>query len=376
MASPPYNIAQAEPAASDFISQFPTNEQDNRDVIESWLLAISTNLGKLRADAMPDSFNAGQDFITSITISGADTNGNASVIFRDELDVVQAELVWDESDDNLTLAMYQDDGVTRRSYLTLAGDTAFGATINGSNVILANSALATAITGTGALNAGSITSGFGSIDIGTDTLAAGNTTITGTGSFSGVLSALSSIELGHATDTTLARAAAGFISVEGKRVPSPGSQAQGDLLVRGTTEWERLGIGTTLQVPTVNSGATALEYVTPIFSKAFESAEQPITDNTEVSVAHGLGATPKLFFAVLRCKTAEFNYSVGDEVFLMTPLMAGGTGSNLANANIVANNTNIVAIINQNGMIIPNKTGSNGENLTVGSWRLVIRAWV
>lgn len=48
------------------------------------------------------------------------------------------------------------------------------------------------------------------------------------------------LNLGHASDTTLGRGAAGFIAVEGNRVPSPASQAQGDLLYRDTTEWARL----------------------------------------------------------------------------------------------------------------------------------------
>ena len=65
------------------------------------------------------------------------------------------------------------------------------------------------------------------------------------------------IELGHASDTTISRGAAGFIAVEGKRVPSPASQAQYDMLVRGATEWERLAIGSNGQVVKVVSGAPA-----------------------------------------------------------------------------------------------------------------------
>ena len=71
------------------------------------------------------------------------------------------------------------------------------------------------------------------------------------------------IELGAATDTTLSRGAAGFIAVEGNRVPSPASQASGDILYRGATEWERLAKGTASQVLTMNSGATAPEWATP-----------------------------------------------------------------------------------------------------------------
>lgn len=71
-----------------------------------------------------------------------------------------------------------------------------------------------------------------------------------------------SLEVGHASDTTISRGAAGFIAVEGNRVPSPASQASGDLLYRGGTEWERLPKGTAGQVLTMNAGATAPEWQT------------------------------------------------------------------------------------------------------------------
>lgn len=68
------------------------------------------------------------------------------------------------------------------------------------------------------------------------------------------------IELGHASDTTLTRASAGILAVEGNRVPSPASQASGDILYRGASEWERLAKGTAGQVLTMNAGATAPEW--------------------------------------------------------------------------------------------------------------------
>lgn len=88
-----------------------------------------------------------------------------------------------------------------------------------------------------------------------------------------------SVELGHATDTTLSRGAAGFLAVEGKRVPSPASQAAGDTLYRGSTEWERLALGTAGQVLTVNAGATAPEWQT-----ASGGGGQPIPTSSTFAV--------------------------------------------------------------------------------------------
>lgn len=64
------------------------------------------------------------------------------------------------------------------------------------------------------------------------------------------------IELGAAaTDTTLSRSAAGVMAVEGNVVPSPGSQAEHDILVRGASSWNRLAVGTEGHVLKVSSGS-------------------------------------------------------------------------------------------------------------------------
>ena len=68
------------------------------------------------------------------------------------------------------------------------------------------------------------------------------------------------VELGHATDTTLARSAAGRVTIEGNEVPAPGSQAQGDVLYHDGTTWARLAAGTAAYALTMNSGATAPEW--------------------------------------------------------------------------------------------------------------------
>lgn len=55
-------------------------------------------------------------------------------------------------------------------------------------------------------------------------------------SLSGVLSALSTIELGHASDTTLARIAAGRASVETREIVTLGFAASGARITRGTAD--------------------------------------------------------------------------------------------------------------------------------------------
>lgn len=72
MASPPFNINQALPGDSDIVSQFPTNERANRDIIESWML-INHNVdgNHTRVDipraAAPSTPAAGIDTIFTST---------------------------------------------------------------------------------------------------------------------------------------------------------------------------------------------------------------------------------------------------------------------------------------------------------------------
>ncbi|MCT4654226.1 MAG: hypothetical protein N4A65_00290 [Cohaesibacter sp.] len=50
-----------------------------------------------------------------------------------------------------------------------------------------------------------------------------------------------------------------------------------------------------------------------VFGSLYESSELSITASSEAAVSHGLGAKPKMIWAVLVCKTAELGFSVGDE---------------------------------------------------------------
>ena len=79
--------------------------------------------------------------------------------------------------------------------------------------------------GTLTIGAGSITDSSGAIDFGnenlvtTGTLGGGAGTVTSLDAGSGTIKTTGTMELGHATDTTIARVSAGVISVEGDTVP-------------------------------------------------------------------------------------------------------------------------------------------------------------
>lgn len=105
---------------------------------------------------------------------------------------------------------------------------------------------------------------------------------------------------------------------------------------------------------------------------AFESSEQAITAATNVTIAHGLSAKPKLYGLYLVNKTAEYDYAVGDEL----PCPAFEDASDYG-ASIATNATNVVITVGANGIRIPRRdAGSIGQyaSITTANWRLIARA--
>lgn len=111
-----------------------------------------------------------------------------------------------------------------------------------------------------------------------------------------------------------------------------------------------------------NNGADGVSPTTAL-STSFESSEQTIAGQAfSVSVAHGLSSVPKLCQAVLRCKTAEQNYSIGDEF-------------HLTNEILVQDATN-VTLCSDAALNVKNKTNYATFNPTVANWKLVLRAFI
>lgn len=129
------------------------------------------------------------------------------------------------------------------------------------------------------------------------------------------------VNIGHASDTTVSRGAAGFIAVEGKRVPSPASQAAGDVLYRGGTEWERLAKGTAGQVLTMNSVATAPEWADVPDSGGTWSPIGTVATTSGTTQTLALGGTYKELLLVLR----EPGHSSGSDQSIRVAISDDGT---------------------------------------------------
>lgn len=122
---------------------------------------------------------------------------------------------------------------------------------------------------------------------------------------------------------------------------------------------------------TLNVDSGIYEDEKRMFSRAsmFESSEQALAANSTVSVAHSLGAVPVLVRAIIRCKTAELGYSVGDEVFAMT-----SNGAGVVQHNAYADATNVGFGIDEDVPVLNRSTFAFGP-VTLANWKLVLRAW-
>lgn len=121
----------------------------------------------------------------------------------------------------------------------------------------------------------------------------------------------------------------------------------------------------------VNKGVTPGGLKASIgFSNFFESSEQSLSNSATISVSHGLGGVPKLFQVVIRCKTAELGYSIGDEVEAITFDTQDAYPSNFVNA------TTIGVVTNAAAAAVTNRSSFGRNAVTNADWKFVFRAWI
>lgn len=106
------------------------------------------------------------------------------------------------------------------------------------------------------------------------------------------------------------------------------------------------------------------------FSSEFVSAEQTITYNSLLTVAHGLGSKPKLVQVVRICKTTEDGWAVGDEVIMQSTDLSGSYYG--ATVGYDATNVYITTGADITGH---NKSTGAGVLTTASNWRYIVRAW-
>lgn len=105
--------------------------------------------------------------------------------------------------------------------------------------------------------------------------------------------------------------------------------------------------------------------------RQYDSGNQTVSAAGSLALTHGLGLMPRDVLFVLKCTTAEFNYSIGDEL-LVAP---GQNGTNTGfSAVITTTAVNVRFGSDANPMRILNKTTGASQSATNSSWALVVRA--
>lgn len=147
--------------------------------------------------------------------------------------------------------------------------------------------------------------------------------------------------------------------------------AAGDIL-----EARRLSSGSGDWIVTSYSREDGTTIGTGVISPVFTSPEQSIVSAGALTIAHGLSFTPKLIQIYLICKTAEDNYSVGDE-FPVSGWQILSTVNDQRGVVIVPNATNLVgryASVPSVFTVLDFNTGVRA-NITTANWRIVIRVY-
>jgi hypothetical protein len=175
---------------------------------------------------------------------------------------------------------------------------------------------------------------------------------------------------------------------------------RGDIVRRGAAATERLALGSNGAI--VSSDGTDVKYQTlaalleilsatngrsllrqagawsawvPPFTVGFVSAAQTITSGGALTLAHALGATPKLVQITLKCIDAggEAGYAQNDVTFYPTLNTAGAVGG----VSVVPDGTNLNVRFSSSASVfeIVNKSDGAQASLTNTKWNAIFSAW-
>jgi hypothetical protein len=150
----------------------------------------------------------------------------------------------------------------------------------------------------------------------------------------------------------------------------------GTLGIQASSNWTG-GTVTTETLVSPSKVKAAVDAYSPIAgsSRSFVSSEQTLTAGSLATLAHGLGAVPKLIDARFICKTAHDIFSVGDELQNFVYI----NGSDEGGVVVWADATNVYCRQNSdNSIAYYNAAGSfaRTSSAQTASFKLIVRAWV
>lgn len=180
---------------------------------------------------------------------------------------------------------------------------------------------------------------------------------------------------------------AAYMKASGKATVAP---AVGDVTGLGT------GVATALAVnvgsagsPVVNGGALGTPasgnlsnctgFPAAVFSVSYDSGNQTISSSGLLTLAHGLGAAPKIVQFFVKCVTGEYNWATGQIIPVSGAgglYVGAGSTSNGFSAD-VSDATNIIVRFasETNPLVAHDATTGLLQSLTNANWAFIVRAY-
>ena len=107
---------------------------------------------------------------------------------------------------------------------------------------------------------------------------------------------------------------------------------------------------------------------------SYDSGEQVISANGTLTLPNGLWQSPDMIMIYVRCKVAEYGWSVWDEVLYSEKHSTSGTDSRWFSLSFDSTNIRIKFANYSNVLPLVHKTGSNGVDINNNNWRIIVKA--
>jgi hypothetical protein len=134
--------------------------------------------------------------------------------------------------------------------------------------------------------------------------------------------------------------------------------------------------------PTATAGTDTTQVATTAFvqaasplSESYTSTGQTITSSGTITLAHGMGAEPKIVTAKLQCIAADATYSIGDRITTSMQTTSGSSGDSRINGLRIDSTNIVISYSNGTCWVIGPKTGGVAQVIDNTKWQLYIEAF-
>lgn len=148
------------------------------------------------------------------------------------------------------------------------------------------------------------------------------------------------------------------------------------VLDTGTSANNVVKLNGSAQLPSIDgsnlTGITASQVSGLPLSASYTSSQQTITTSGQLTLSHGLGATPKLLQTFLVCQTGELGYSSGDTLAYSAN---GDVSSTSTGISVKVSSSQIIARFGSTAPEITRADNGVAATITAGNWKIVFQAF-